>query len=63
MSEVKPGNLLDERTEYQNFSMKPVPATLFFRTFPLWQFVRFIWINVLMVIMIQKSHEKKMKKD
>lgn len=59
MEEDKPGNLLDERSEYQNFSMKPMPITLFLRTFPLWQLVRFLWINLLMLIMIQKSHEKK----
>lgn len=50
---------LTDTNDYQNYSMKPTWSELMRRTFPLWQMVRFIWINILMVLMISKSHERK----
>lgn len=38
------------------FAPRPSALTLFFRTFVLWQLVRFVWINAKMVRMIGKSH-------
>lgn len=36
--------------------MRPTRWTLFFRTFLLWQLVRFVVVNVRMLIMLGKSH-------
>jgi hypothetical protein len=38
------------------FAPRPSAATLFFRTFLPWQFVRFAWINAKMIRMIRKAH-------
>jgi hypothetical protein len=38
------------------FAPRPSRATLFFRTFVLWQLVRFVWINFKMIAMIGKAH-------
>jgi hypothetical protein len=38
------------------FAPRPSRTTLFFRTFLLWQAVRFIWINLKMIRMIGKAH-------
>lgn len=38
------------------FAPRPSPATLFFRTFILWQLFRFAWINLKMIRMISKAH-------
>ncbi len=38
------------------FVPRPSRFTLFFRTFVLWQLVRFVWVNVKMIRMIGKSH-------
>ncbi len=38
------------------FAPRPSRATLFFRTFVLWQLVRFVWINLKMIRMIGKAH-------
>ena len=37
-------------------AMKPAPWVLFFRTFFLYQLVRFFWINLRMIRMIWLSH-------
>lgn len=39
-----------------DFAAVPNAKTKFFRTFLPWQLVRFLWINVRMMIMIFKSH-------
>ncbi|MCW7493556.1 hypothetical protein ND861_12980 [Leptospira sp. 2 VSF19] len=39
-----------------DFVALPNNNTKFFRTFFPWQLVRFIWINIRMVVMIFKSH-------
>ena len=38
------------------FAPRPSAFVLFFRTFVLWQFVRFVAVNVKMIRMIGKSH-------
>jgi hypothetical protein len=42
------------------FAPRPSPATIFFRTFVLWQLVRFVWINFKMIGMIGKSHSHRL---
>jgi len=40
-----------------NFTtMVPTPLVQFFRTCILWQIIRFIVINIKMLIVVQKSH-------
>ncbi|MBM9548023.1 hypothetical protein JWG40_13405 [Leptospira sp. 201903074] len=39
-----------------DFAAVPNVKTIFFRTFLPWQLIRFIWINIRMVVMILKSH-------
>ncbi|MCG6146102.1 hypothetical protein [Leptospira bandrabouensis] len=39
-----------------DFVALPNTYTKFFRTFFPWQLVRFIWINIRMMVMIIKSH-------
>ena len=38
------------------FATKPTPLTRFMRTFVPWQIVRFVVINVKMILVIRKSH-------
>ena len=38
------------------FATKPTAATKFMRTFLPWQMVRFVWINLRMLIIIRRSH-------
>ena len=38
------------------FATKPTAATKFMRTFLPWQLVRFVWINLRMIIIIHRSH-------
>lgn len=38
------------------FVPRPAAFTLFFRTFVLWQLVRFVAVNIKMIRMIGKSH-------
>jgi hypothetical protein len=38
------------------FVPRPSAMTLFFRTFVLWQLVRFVWVNIKMLRMIGKAH-------
>lgn len=38
------------------YATRPTRTTVFFRTFLPWQFVRFLWINLKMVIIIRRSH-------
>lgn len=38
------------------YASRPTRMTLFFRTFFLWQMLRFIWMNWKMIRMIRKSH-------
>jgi len=41
----------------QNFTtMVPTNFVKFFRTCLIWQFIRFIVINIKMIIVVQKSH-------
>jgi len=40
----------------QYYTMRPTRLTRFMRTFPPWQLVRFIIINLRMIVMIVKSH-------
>jgi len=39
------------------YATKPTHTTLFLRTFLPWQIVRFIWINVKMLIIMRRSHK------
>lgn len=43
-------------TEAERSAMKPQRWVLFFRTFVLYQFYRFLWINTRMLRMVFKSH-------
>lgn len=43
-------------SEQQRHAMKPTPLVLFFRTFFLYQMLRFVWINLRMLKMIWMSH-------
>lgn len=43
-------------TESERTAMKPLGWVLFFRTFFVYQFYRFIWINLRMLRMVFKSH-------
>jgi hypothetical protein len=38
------------------YATRPTRTTVFLRTFLPWQFVRFLWINLKMVIIIRRSH-------
>lgn len=38
------------------YATRPTRTTVFLRTFLPWQFVRFVWINLKMVIIIRRSH-------
>jgi hypothetical protein len=38
------------------YATRPTRTTVFFRTFLPWQLVRFVWINLKMVIIIRRSH-------
>jgi len=41
----------------QNFTtMVPTPMVKFFRTCVIWQFFRFVAINIKMIIVVLKSH-------
>lgn len=40
----------------------PTKVTLFFRSFFLWQLIRFLVINIKMTLMILRSHGSKIKK-
>ena len=41
----------------QNFTaMVPTPMVKFFRTCIIWQFIRFIFINIKMLLVVRKSH-------
>jgi len=41
----------------QNFTtMVPTEFVKFFRTCLIWQFIRFVAINIKMIIVVQKSH-------
>ncbi len=42
--------------ERERAVLRPSRATLFLRTFLPYQLYRFAWINVMMMIMIGKSH-------
>lgn len=39
------------------FATKPTAGTLFLRTFLPWQMVRFVWINLKMIVIIRRSHK------
>ena len=38
------------------FATKPTATTKFMRTFLPWQMLRFVWINLRMIIIIRRSH-------
>ncbi len=38
------------------YATRPTRTTVFFRTFLPWQLVRFLWINLKMVVIIRRSH-------
>jgi len=41
----------------QNFTaMVPTPFVKFFRTCLIWQFIRFVIINIKMLLVVRKSH-------
>ena len=46
----------------QYYAMKPTGVTRFLRTFVLWQFIRFIVINLRMTAMILKAHDSAVTK-
>jgi len=37
-------------------TMVPTPLVKFFRTCLIWQFIRFIIINIKMILVVRKSH-------
>lgn len=39
------------------FASVPTKTTIYFRTNLVWQLIRFIYINIKMLIMIRKSHQ------
>ena len=43
-------------TDALRHAMKPTPFVLFLRTFFLYQIVRFVLVNLRMLMMIWKSH-------
>jgi hypothetical protein len=45
-----------------HYAAKPTPRTLFFRTFFLWQLLRFVVINLRMTVMILKSHDSRVQR-
>jgi len=47
-----------QKAQMQNafYATRPTTTTVFFRTFLPGQFVRFLWINLKMVIIIRRSH-------
>jgi len=50
--------VLDNQKPYEQAYFPPVPTpfTKFMRTFFLWQVIRFIVINIKMLIVVSKSH-------
>ncbi len=40
--------------------VRPTKSTLFWRTFPLWQLVRFLVVNVRISRMILRSHDTRL---
>ncbi len=61
------GGKMDQKPQYEAlqkahmkaafFATKPTPGTIFLRTFLPWQMVRFVWINLKMVVIIRRSHQ------
>jgi len=39
------------------YATKPTRTTVFLRTFLPWQIVRFVWINLKMLVIIRRSHQ------
>jgi len=39
------------------YATKPTRTTVFLRTFLPWQIVRFLWINLKMLVIIRRSHQ------
>ena len=54
----KPQSIPENQLPYEQAYYPPVPTrfTRFLRTNLLWQFVRFIVINLKMLVLIKKSH-------
>lgn len=63
MSEIQELEISDEAKKmivpYQEgfFTSVPTKTTVYFRTNLIWQFIRFVYINIKMIIMIRKSHQ------
>ena len=51
--------IMDERKPYEEafYAPKPTGFTKFLRTCVIWQFVKFIEINIKMTFMLLKSHK------
>lgn len=49
-------SIMHKPTEAERSAMQPMRWVLFFRTFVLYQFYRFLWINMRMLRMVFKSH-------
>ncbi|EMY71130.1 hypothetical protein [Leptospira vanthielii] len=47
---------LNSSYQQGDFVAVPNTKTKFFRTFLPWQLIRFLWINIRMMVMILKSH-------
>ncbi len=53
---VKPEEFNFARNEKFNLSMIPGSTARFLRTCKIWQFIRFVIINIKMIIVVGKSH-------
>lgn len=51
--------MIEQRQPYQDafFASKPTKFTKFLRTCVIWQFIKFIIINIKMTLMLLKSHK------
>jgi hypothetical protein len=53
---IKPEEFNFARNEKFNLSMIPGSTARFMRTCKIWQFIRFVIINIKMIIVVGKSH-------
>jgi hypothetical protein len=53
---VKPEEFNFAKNDKFNNSMIPGAAARFMRTCKIWQFIRFVIINIKMIIVVSKSH-------
>ena len=56
--DTKPEYVLTPKTQMRSafYATKPTAGTIFLRTFLPWQFLRFLWINLKMMVIIRRSH-------